>query len=318
MKKLYAVLLFTFTSSFFTSFCEAQFNVYHPFPDSNAWWSESYFTYGLRGDYLYGFDYYTDGDTIVAGKNYIKVHYSEGSEDDFSINHTFWYSDDYLFCLIREDTVARKVYASFYPNLGSDTLLYDFSLHVGDTLQASYLNSDTNKNYVKAIDSVFIGSQYRKQIIITNVKDSNYWKDYIIEGMGSVQGLFTQFVYQPEGSYHSLNCYSVNDTTLYPSLGGSCQKYIVSVPNIVKLENSISVYPNPSSGNYKFQITNYAMQKVNIEVFNVLGEKVYSQFTTQSSPLTIDLSSNPNGIYLYRITDANSNLIGTGKLMIQK
>ena len=63
---------------------------------------------------------------------------------------------------------------------------------------------------------------------------------------------------------------------------------------------------------------NEKLKMKNIEVFNVLGEKVYSQFTTHHSPFTIDLSGQPDGIYLYRVVAEDGGFIGEGKLIIQK
>ncbi len=80
----------------------------------------------------------------------------------------------------------------------------------------------------------------------------------------------------------------------------------------------VSVYPNPSKGIFTFGMKNKEAGIKNIEVFNVLGEQVYSQLSTFNSQLSIDLSSNPSGVYFYRILNETGNLIGEGKLIIQK
>jgi len=91
-----------------------------------------------------------------------------------------------------------------------------------------------------------------------------------------------------------------------------------SVKNLGTLQN-ISVCPNPSNGQFTFVITSEAKQSLSIiEVCNVLGEKVYSQFFTFNSPLSINISNQPNGIYLYRVITETGNLLGQGKLIIQK
>ncbi len=79
------------------------------------------------------------------------------------------------------------------------------------------------------------------------------------------------------------------------------------------------VFPNPSTGIFTVGFAgtqNFVSGEIGI--YNVLGEKVYSQFTNHNSPFTIDLSSNPNGIYLYRVITNNGNVLGDGKLIIQK
>jgi N-acetylneuraminic acid mutarotase len=91
------------------------------------------------------------------------------------------------------------------------------------------------------------------------------------------------------------------------------------VASFAKQTGGISVYPNPSNGQFNLQITNYEVGIKNIEVYNILGEKVYSNpFAIHNSQFTIDLSSQPSGIYLYRVMAEDGNLIGEGKLVIQK
>ncbi len=83
-------------------------------------------------------------------------------------------------------------------------------------------------------------------------------------------------------------------------------------------KKSITLFPNPNNGSFTIQ-TEGAQNFVpaTIEIYNVLGEKVYTQFTTHNSPLTIDLNQ-PNGLYLYRVISAEGDLIGEGKLVISK
>ncbi len=90
--------------------------------------------------------------------------------------------------------------------------------------------------------------------------------------------------------------------------------------NEMKGENEmVKVYPNPSSGEFKLQAKSEELRgKSTVEVYNVLGEKVYSQFTINNSPFTINLSNQPAGVYLYRVMAESGSLIGQGKLVIQK
>jgi uncharacterized repeat protein (TIGR03803 family) len=117
--------------------------------------------------------------------------------------------------------------------------------------------------------------------------------------------------------------------TLYGTAqsGGSTQAGVVfkingiATAGINSVKNSVSMklYPNPSNGQFNLQITNYESGIKNIEVYNILGEKVYSNpFTIHNSQFTIDLSSQPSGIYLYRVMAEDGSLVGEGKLVIQK
>jgi len=88
--------------------------------------------------------------------------------------------------------------------------------------------------------------------------------------------------------------------------------------NITTNDESISVYPNPSNGLFTFQSSVESHKSSVLEVYNMLGEKVYSkQLTTDNSQFTIDLSNNTSGIYLYRISSEDGTLNATGKLIIE-
>jgi hypothetical protein len=91
--------------------------------------------------------------------------------------------------------------------------------------------------------------------------------------------------------------------------------------------SGISLFPNPSNGLFQLGIRNGQLGiNGTVEVYNMLGKKIYSkQFfpegsirTTLHSQLSIDLSNNANGIYLYRVTSNSGDLMGEGKLIIQK
>lgn len=65
----------------------------------------------------------------------------------------------------------------------------------------------------------------------------------------------------------------------------------------------ISIYPNPSNGNFQLKINNSQPSKdYKLEVFNVLGTKVYSKTDLQSqSTSSVDAADLPKGTYLVRI-----------------
>jgi fimbrial isopeptide formation D2 family protein len=81
-----------------------------------------------------------------------------------------------------------------------------------------------------------------------------------------------------------------------------------------KINTTLSVYPNPSNGKYYATITGETKEsKLNIEVYNLLGEVVYKATTPNSLPSgglgwAIDLSHQPNGIYIIRIKGSNQSL----------
>jgi len=106
--------------------------------------------------------------------------------------------------------------------------------------------------------------------------------------------------------------------------------------SITPQTNNVLLYPNPNNGQFTIAVKSHELRaNSNIEVYNMLGEKVYSnyqisngaalmsslnnvQLTNTSSNYQINLSSQPNGIYLYRVISETGQLIGDGKLIIQK
>jgi len=75
---------------------------------------------------------------------------------------------------------------------------------------------------------------------------------------------------------------------------------------------SVEVYPNPTTGKFTMQMSRY--ENAQIEVYNIMGEKVYSTIITNRSS-TINLDA-PNGIYFLQLkTDQG---VATKKLIINK
>ncbi len=80
----------------------------------------------------------------------------------------------------------------------------------------------------------------------------------------------------------------------------------------------ISVFPNPTSGIFTIHFAGAQnFEPENIEIFNVLGERVETQCIA-SLQTTINLTKQPNGIYFYRVVSESGSLVGEGKLIIQK
>jgi len=92
------------------------------------------------------------------------------------------------------------------------------------------------------------------------------------------------------------------------------------VNELIAKSEEVRIYPNPSNGMFNLTISNYELGINNtVEIYNMLGEKVYSNYQiTKSSNYQIDLSSQPAGLYLYRVITQNGELAGEGKIEIQK
>lgn len=66
-------------------------------------------------------------------------------------------------------------------------------------------------------------------------------------------------------------------------------------------EKTIFIYPNPTQGILKIEISDYEYTDIcELSIFSLSGQQVFSG-TTTSSTTDIDISGQPNGIYIMHI-----------------
>jgi hypothetical protein len=98
-----------------------------------------------------------------------------------------------------------------------------------------------------------------------------------------------------------------------PVLGS--KKGLLTVPEQESQQPSFSVYPNPSQG--KFEIKDEKLKTKKAEIFNLFGEKVFDSAVSISDNSAIDISEQPSGIYLLRITD-EKGIVHSQKLILTR
>ncbi|HSY75949.1 MAG TPA: T9SS type A sorting domain-containing protein, partial [Bacteroidia bacterium] len=69
----------------------------------------------------------------------------------------------------------------------------------------------------------------------------------------------------------------------------------------------ISVYPNPATQNLNIKFS-YA-KAVAVSIMNVTGREVYSQLINDNSPMTINVSGLPVGVYFVKVTTNTSSQV---------
>lgn len=82
-------------------------------------------------------------------------------------------------------------------------------------------------------------------------------------------------------------------------------------------EVSMSVYPNPTTGNVKVSFNSRNVASVN--VLNVLGKKVarFDLGKNPPSPVSLPLDNLTSGIYLLQLADANGKVLGVKRITKQ-
>jgi hypothetical protein len=270
---------------------------YVPLIDTTRTWNVAEYFYAGGGNYEYFF-----GDTISINDTlYVEL------KAKWSIK------SDNVYAYMREDTVSQKVY--FRSSIwADDSLLYDFSLEEGDTIQ---LYGDPIKYTVHQVDSVeLLNGDIRKRWILSlNAKLEAVW----IEGIGNI----TAYLLTPGESDGStietvtLCCYENGELVYMDETYNTCYLDFDWV-NVAEIDNdNISIFPNPATGKATLSIPNISSYKNPIlDLFNLYGQTVKTM-PIKEKQTQIDLTDLPAGSYLYRM-NAGSELLKTGKFVIHK
>jgi OOP family OmpA-OmpF porin len=95
-----------------------------------------------------------------------------------------------------------------------------------------------------------------------------------------------------------------------------------SVNQLTSYKRQLKVYPNPSKGVFTLTLPSPSGEGASIvDVYNMMGEIIYEALlpqTPKGALSTIDISKQAAGIYLYRVTTRNGDVIGSGKLIISQ
>jgi len=153
-----------------------------------------------------------------------------------------------------------------------------------------------NQTYARLTDSIFI-----EPILCKNIQDSPLYSRYVyIEGCGKL----SNWKFVPDGQAHpyyyrteSLSYYHKgNETWGTPIL-------ITENQSIIKNENNIKLFPNPTNGIFTISNTS-AINK--IEIYNSIGNLIISKNNINNNQTIIDLQNEKAGIYLIKIFSENS------------
>jgi uncharacterized repeat protein (TIGR03803 family) len=90
----------------------------------------------------------------------------------------------------------------------------------------------------------------------------------------------------------------------------------LGVDKITTNKGVINVYPNPSNGTFTLSLLN-SNETCKVEVYNVMGQQVMNEELIGKNT-QIDLSNQSAGVYLYRVLTESGELVGSGKVVLQK
>lgn len=253
-------------------------------PDSNAVWVYSWYDGNCAPTSFCGDIFYTVyGDTLLGNYSYKKIYMSSNG-----LPFAF-------IAGIRQDTVEKKVYLIQNGNCTSnDTLLYDYDLGVGDTLNQCNEIVGGETTYVTACDSLLISGTWRKRIHL-NINS------YLIEGIGSTGGLLGNWNGWI-GGYYSLKCFSLNGVTIFPDT--ICNTYPGTNINDTGFEPDILVQPNPIKEIGYINIRLQNPSNIKLQFFDLYGKKnilLNTELNAGLNTIELNVSHFKSGIYNLQI-----------------
>lgn len=285
------------------------------FPDSNAYWHETY--QWAPSPYYYngvGTTYYTR-DTIINQQVYHKL---ENIRMDVFCTDIVISGPNYVGAF-REDTITRQAFY-IYPNDTEEFIFFDFSLNSGDTIPPCFYTDFLQESIVTGLDSIITSDGvYRKRWFFMN--DTSGSTSYIIEGIGNSFGLLNPIGVCYE-SCNRLICFEKDSSTFWinpwnvdcsiPS--DTCVQTHVE---LLDTNSEFEVYPNPvveKSILSLHSVTFYSNLNLHYELLDVTGNSVSKGDIV--SNLTQILTPGIKGVYLLRITSYNGISI-TKKIIVK-
>jgi hypothetical protein len=212
--------------------------------------------------------------------------------------------------LMREDTIAKQVYIRNNWAGPEESLLYDFSLDVGDSIHLYYqgLAGSNTVFFVASTDSItLLNGEKRKVWYLECYQPCGCWgyyeDDVWIEGIGSLYGLVFPGC-SHDSYYANLLCYFETGQIAYTLLPGDTVCFASNVNIDESMITEIKVFPNPTSDCIYIE-TQLPEEPSLMAITDITGRVVYQ--STFSSK--IDVSNWPKGMYLLSVYTSTGKFV---------
>ncbi len=232
------------------------------------------------------------GDTLIEDVRYMKI---MGTLNNGNPN---------LFMVLKEED--GKVWER-HLNTSVETLLYDFTASVGDTLCFGHPG---NCFVLDSISMVQIGGVDRRKFWFGLEYDGSgnpRAKETWVEGVGSDFGLLWSGYYGVYDGWHCLLCFHQYEELVWQNPEYNTCTYPYDAVEENK-DSEISVYSNL----VRDRVVIEGIEAVGIQVYNTLGQVVKTVRGTNEIPVA-DL---PQGVYMLRVTDADGKVY-TNKITVR-
>ncbi len=265
-----------------------------PFPKENAEWqfTTRHPVLGPNDE----FDVYrnfVDGDTVFNGKHYSKA-YTEWlctcictSSGPFNPG----YQQKRLFGGVREEngkvfftTFGRPPFDHYYRPMG-DTLLYDFTLQLGDTIHYG--------EYPLTVTQTGADFEGRKYVRLSTPIDTVWWEPPTVldwtEGIG-FRGLMETIPYL-SGELYQSSCFSDDPLDLCPI---PCAVTGTVTP---ELEKQVKIYPSFAQETVQVELGD-GFSALNLQIYSAQGSLIRNVHQ-ESNTAEINVKNLPVGAYLF-------------------
>lgn len=234
-----------------------------------------------------------------------------------SFKHGLWKSDG---------TIAGTTAVSGVDNIGSDLASMGNSLYLGgkNSYDWELYKSDGTAAGTVLLKDINVGTTGCNLISFTKVNNTMTFiatdgvnGNQIWKTDGTPAGTVMAYaVADTLSSNEDLNFRtSLNNSLIFIHGGAGGDLYTLLVSSASGINSALTtkdvmiIYPNPSSGNVKIDWT--GDKNAFLQVFNMMGEEVFQQQNVND----IDLSNQPKGIYLIKVSEANK--VYTNKIIIK-
>ena len=294
------IIFFIFLS--FASVSKGQTSIYHPFPDSNAYWNIIVEVYCAPMN-SHVFDHHSveiGGDTLIGGIQYhtFQVPFIQSGSNGVCPYYQSGYKGAF-----RQDTTLRKVYI-ISPGDSLEQILYDFSLNVGDTVSGYLVRDLPTVETVISIDSIIIGGSYRKRWLINSI-----YPLYMTEGVGWHYGLIVQSSgILLDATNINMTCFTQNGIVLFNNGFPVCD--LIDQVERNNQEQTIFSYPNPATSTTKVKLP-LSFVNGRFEVYDINGKLIEDCSVGENVDFEFDVTSFRKGIYFmkfYSVEGKNTSL----------
>lgn len=283
----------------------AKCQTYHPIPEDStiAWRMHFEFTDFGACHEIFLFGYILKGDTIISTRTYKKVYIENStlfSHTQGSLGCSNPPVNGYI-AAFRQDTINKKAYLVL-PNTMNDTLLYNFSLFINDTLNSITLPNGfslgicvDSVNVIYDIDTLVINNENHILQLLSCVNK-------IVEEFGSLNDPFGAVINHRVNKH--LICVRKDSIILFdvPAYSQFC-----SQPLNIKNINSVNKIKIFYDWIHDLISIHSDEQIENLKIFNING-KLLTSLNVNSEKTKITIAEYSYGIYILQIKLKNETI----------